>query len=110
MQSLAGSSEIHGTGAVPLTDHPAACAGASPTSHLPAPCSLSLSQLSGALGMTETITPCASSHLDTVMPCDSPCILEVTLQLNVVSQPWKKSFQLLPDRVECDPDNEEWAS
>lgn len=60
--------------------------------------------------MTETITPCPSSHSETVTSCDFHFTLEVTVQLNVKSQAWKKSFQLLPDCVECAPDNEEWAS
>lgn len=108
MQSLAGSREIQGTGAVYLTAHPAACAAASPVSQLlvcPARCSLSLSQLPGIVGMMETITPRASSHLKSVMPCDSHIILEVTVQLNVKSQAWKESLQLIPDCMECGPES-----
>lgn len=106
MQSLAGSSEIQGTGAVYPTHRPAACAGASPMSQLlmhPACCSLTLSQLPGVVGVTETITPCASSHLETVTPCDFCITLEVTVQLNADSQAWRSCFQLIPDCMECGP-------
>ena len=122
MQSLAGSGEIWGKGAIYLTDLPAACAGACqgpvlPCPNLyvllagPLPCacsrtsSLALRECWRPVTAQEaaTIIPRTSWHLKCVMPCDVPIILEVAVQLNAKSQACRNSFQLFVDSMQRRP-------
>lgn len=123
MQSLAGSGEVWGKGAIYLLDLPAACTGACqdpvlPCPNLlyvllttPVPCSCSwTSPLTlqecwrpAAAQEAATIMPCASWHLECIMPFDFPITLEVAFQLNAKSQAWRISFQLFVDSMQHRP-------